>query len=81
MADAGLQGIATRDWAVERGLEHHRTGPRPDTREALLARWDATTARIDALWSSIDDEIHHRGQGCVYLRSLGIEPPPFYVRA
>ncbi|MEO8192904.1 MAG: DinB family protein [Gemmatimonadales bacterium] len=29
----------------------------------------------------IDNEIHHRGQGYVYLRSLGIEPPPFYERA
>lgn len=28
----------------------------------------------------IDNEIHHRGQGFVYLRSLGIEPPPFYER-
>ena len=28
----------------------------------------------------IDNEIHHRGQGYVYLRSLGIEPPPFYER-
>jgi uncharacterized damage-inducible protein DinB len=29
----------------------------------------------------IDNEIHHRGQGFVYLRSLGIEPPPFWDRA
>jgi uncharacterized damage-inducible protein DinB len=29
----------------------------------------------------VDNEIHHRGQGYVYLRSLGIEPPPFYERA
>jgi len=29
---------------------------------------------------AIDNEIHHRSQGYVYLRSLGIEPPPFYVR-
>jgi uncharacterized damage-inducible protein DinB len=28
----------------------------------------------------IDNEIHHRGQGTVYLRALGIEPPPFYER-
>ena len=28
----------------------------------------------------IDNEIHHRGQGYVYLRALGIEPPPFYMR-
>lgn len=28
----------------------------------------------------IDNEIHHRGQGYVYLRSLGIEPPMFWER-
>jgi len=28
----------------------------------------------------IDNEIHHRGQGYVYLRALEIEPPPFYER-
>lgn len=28
----------------------------------------------------IDNEIHHRGQGFVYLRALEIEPPPFYER-
>jgi uncharacterized damage-inducible protein DinB len=28
----------------------------------------------------MDNEIHHRGQGYVYLRSLGIEPPAFYER-
>jgi uncharacterized damage-inducible protein DinB len=29
----------------------------------------------------IDNEVHHRGQGYVYLRALGIEPPPFYDRS
>lgn len=29
---------------------------------------------------SVDNEIHHRGQGYVYLRSLGIEPPAFWDR-
>ncbi|MEK6396794.1 MAG: DinB family protein [Terriglobus sp.] len=28
----------------------------------------------------VENEIHHRGQGYVYLRSLGIEPPAFYDR-
>ncbi|MCK0159975.1 DinB family protein [Allomuricauda sp. F6463D] len=28
----------------------------------------------------IDNEIHHRGQGFVYLRALDIEPPFFYNR-
>ena len=27
-----------------------------------------------------DNEIHHRGQGFVYLRSLGIQPPFFWDR-
>ncbi|MXV14767.1 DinB family protein [Hufsiella ginkgonis] len=29
----------------------------------------------------IDNEIHHRGQGFVYLRALGIEPPAFWDRS
>ena len=28
----------------------------------------------------LDNEIHHRAQGFVYLRELGIEPPAFYRR-
>ena len=32
------------------------------------------------LFYIIDNEIHHRGQGYVYLRALGIEPPQFPVR-
>lgn len=34
----------------------------------------------DLLLYVIDNEIHHRGQGYVYLRTLGIDPPPFYER-
>lgn len=38
-----------------------------------------------AIWDLLlyirDNEIHHRGQGYVYLRALGIEPPPFYERS
>jgi len=29
----------------------------------------------------IDNEVHHRAQGYVYLRALGMEPPPFYDRS
>ena len=32
------------------------------------------------VWYVIDNEIHHRGQGYVYLRALGIEPPGFWER-
>lgn len=34
----------------------------------------------DLLFYVIDNEIHHRGQGYVYLRALGVEPPPFFER-
>jgi uncharacterized damage-inducible protein DinB len=34
----------------------------------------------DILLYAVDNEIHHRGQGYVYLRALGIEPPGFYER-
>ena len=35
----------------------------------------------DLILYVIDNEIHHRGQGYVYLRALGIEPPGFYDRS
>ena len=38
-------------------------------------------AIYDLLLYIRDNEIHHRGQGYVYLRSLGIEPPPFWERS
>ena len=34
----------------------------------------------DLLLYVIDNEIHHRAQGYVYLRALGVEPPPFWER-
>ena len=38
-------------------------------------------AIYDLLLYVRDNEIHHRGQGYVYLRALGIEPPPFWERS
>lgn len=35
---------------------------------------------IGIIQYAIDNEIHHRGQGYVYLRVLGIEPPFFWER-
>ena len=40
--------------------------------------YEGITYDIILYW--IDNEIHHRGQGYVYLRSLGIEPPAFWNR-
>ena len=35
---------------------------------------------IQSIFYFIDNEIHHRGQGFVYLRLLGIQPPFFWER-
>lgn len=39
-----------------------------------------TSKVYDLIMYTIDNEVHHRGQGFVYLRALGIAPPPFYER-
>jgi len=33
------------------------------------------------LFYMIENEVHHRGQGYVYIRALGIEPPAFWDRS
>lgn len=35
---------------------------------------------IESVIYFVENEIHHRGQGFVYLRALGIEPPFFWER-
>lgn len=47
--------------------------------EKAFGLWESTG--IGMILYSIDNEIHHRGEGYVYLRSLGIEPPAFYDRS
>jgi uncharacterized damage-inducible protein DinB len=49
--------------------------------ETLTAFGQYTGVLHDMVLYVIDNEIHHRGQGYVYLRALGIEPPAFYERA
>ncbi len=47
--------------------------------DKYFGQWEAPI-----FWSilyAVDNEIHHRGQAYVYLRSLGIEPPAFWDRA
>lgn len=107
LAGMGIRGVARGEWAMVPELDYHGDGPGPATKAELLARWDAVTEEIDALWPSIpasrfdemetafgeyegpvwshvlywiDNEVHHRGQGYVYLRALEIEPPPFWDR-
>ena len=46
--------------------------------DKAFGQWDGPIYFFIFYW--IDNEIHHRAQGYVYLRSLGIEPPPFWER-
>ena len=48
--------------------------------ETLTAFGQYTDALHNLILYVIDNEIHHRGQGYVYLRALGIAPPAFYDR-
>lgn len=44
----------------------------------IFGQYEGTV--YSSIFYFIDNEIHHRGQGYVYLRALGIEPPAFYER-
>lgn len=44
----------------------------------LFGQYEGTV--ISSVLYFIDNEIHHRAQGYVYLRALGVEPPAFYER-
>jgi uncharacterized damage-inducible protein DinB len=48
--------------------------------ETITAFGQYTGVLHDLILYVIDNEIHHRGQGYVYLRALGLEPPAFYER-
>lgn len=46
--------------------------------DKAFGQWEGTMYSIFLYW--LDNEVHHRGQGYVYLRALGIEPAPFWDR-
>jgi uncharacterized damage-inducible protein DinB len=47
--------------------------------DKAFGQWEGVVSGLFLYW--IDNEVHHRGQGYVYLRSLGLEPPAFYDRS
>lgn len=48
--------------------------------EILRLAWGEMLV-FNAVIGSLDNEIHHRGQGMVYLRHFGITPPDFWDRS
>ena len=47
--------------------------------DKAFGQWEGPVWFFIFYW--IDNEIHHRGQAYVYLRSLGIDPPAFWDRS
>lgn len=85
--ESGDPGPASRDEVLrlwdESTEEINTLWPQipPDRfQETILAFGQYEGPVYELLLYVIDNEIHHRGQGYVYLRALGIEPPPFYER-
>lgn len=85
--DIHLKGIKTKAQLLERWDEAtHQletlwkkvTPERLQQEDVAFGQWPGTMYWL--LLYVIDNEIHHRGQGFVYLRALGIEPPHFWER-
>ena len=55
--------------------------PADSFQKTMTAFGQYTAPLHDLILYVIDNEIHHRAQGYVYLRALGIEPPAFYDRS
>ena len=49
--------------------------------ETVTAFGQFTDALHNLFLYVVDNEVHHRGQGYVYLRALNIEPPAFFDRS
>ena len=47
--------------------------------DKAFGQWEGVIYGLFLYW--VDNEIHHRGQGYVYLRMLGVAPPAFYDRS
>jgi uncharacterized damage-inducible protein DinB len=68
------------DGATEQMNQLWKQIPAERFRQTMTAFGQYTGVAYDLLLYVIDNEIHHRAQGYVYLRALGISPPPFYER-
>lgn len=49
-----------------------------DATHKAFGQWEMSGLTL--LQYVVENEVHHRGQGYVYLRALGIEPPAFWDR-
>lgn len=83
----GLEGVNTKELLLQHWDEDtpridalYNRIPESDFHETFNLFGQFNFPIIDNVLYFIDNEIHHRAQGYVYLRSLGIQPPFFWER-
>jgi len=69
-------------WDETAGVLGRRWPELPEARfhEVVTAFGQWTMPGSELILYLIDNEVHHRAQGYVYMRLLNIEPPAFYER-
>lgn len=72
--------LAMWDDATEQINKYWAMIPDGKFNETILAFGQYEGTVCSTIFYFIDNEIHHRGQAYVYLRSLGVTPPAFYER-
>lgn len=79
-ADSKADVLNLWDEATERLNHYWQQIPEQKFHENILAFGQYPGTVWSSIFYFIDNEIHHRAQGFVFLRSLGIEPPHFWER-
>ena len=73
--------LAAWDASTEELNSAWATIPSNRFHETMTAFGQWTMRGNELVMYVVDNEIHHRGQGYVYLRALNIEPPAFWDRS
>ncbi|MFD1631258.1 DinB family protein [Pseudopedobacter beijingensis] len=82
-----LEGISTKQQILDlwdkstEEINQYWTQIKPERFQEMFNLFGMYNSTImDSVFYFIENEVHHRGQGYVYLRALGIEPPFFWER-
>lgn len=80
--EAGTRADVLRQWDESTRIINDAWPKIPAARfqETITAFGQYTGTAHSLVMYVIDNEIHHRAQGYVYLRALNIEPPHFWER-
>ncbi|MEB2777668.1 DinB family protein [Algoriphagus sp. D3-2-R+10] len=70
--------LARWDESTEKIEQYWKAIPMERFQQQVVAFGQYEGTGYSTLFYIIDNEVHHRGQGYVYLRALGITPPNFW---